>query len=161
MSVMSIRAVVIATLMISALALGSMPLLAQGSGAAEEKPQGEAGKEAPPQKIDPMAEAAQMLRGMAGEPECVWIGRRIVSLMFRDDLETAARHRDIYERFGCPTSQIQEAFRCLARQGELDPKAPEALSSRVHACWVNPKGMPQAPAAAPPPAEAAPAPPQP
>lgn len=149
---MFFRAVVIAVLMLGAAAIDSGPVMAQGSGAAEEKPQGEPGKEAPPQKVDPMVEASQALRGMAGEPECVWIGRRIVSLMFRDDLETAARHREIYERFGCPTSQIQEAFRCLARQGELDPKAPEALSSRVHACWVYPKGAPAPPAAAAPPA---------
>ena len=29
-------------------------------------------------------------------------------------------------------------FRCLVRQGAIDPKATDTLNSRVHACWINP-----------------------
>lgn len=126
--------------------------LAQGA-----PPAAEPGKETP-KKVDEMAEAASKLVGMAGQPECVWFGRRIVSLMFRDDLDTAARHREIFERFGCPTGQIQAAFRCMARNGELDAKAPDALSNRAHACWVNPDWTPPQPPAAEPAEPAAPAP---
>jgi len=35
----------------------------------------------------------------------------------------------------------------VVRQGHIDPKAPESLNSRVHACWLNPALTP-APAAA-------------
>ena len=31
-------------------------------------------------------------------PECVWLGRRVVSLLWRDDLDTAFRHLDLYDR---------------------------------------------------------------
>ena len=48
------------------------------------------------------------------------------------------RHLDLYDRFGCPSSHIQAAFRCLVRQGHIDPKAQESLNGRVHACWLNP-----------------------
>jgi hypothetical protein len=105
--------------------------------------------------IDEIAEAARVLQGPAGNPECVWLGRRVVSLLWRDDLDTAFRHLDLYDRFGCPSSHIQATFRCLVRQGHIDPKAPDSLNGRVHACWVNPGLAPPPAAAAQPPAPAA------
>ena len=108
-------------------------------------------------KTTEFAEAAQVLNGPAGNPECVWLGRRVVSLMWRDDLDTAFRHLDLYDRFGCPGGHVQAAFRCLTRfGGQIDPKVAETLSSRIHACWINPGAQPQAAAAASP-APAAPA----
>jgi hypothetical protein len=89
-------------------------------------------------KIDEFAEALRVLGGPAANPECVWLGRRVVNLMWRDDLDTAFRHLDLYDRFGCPGGHIQAAFRCLVRQGQIDPKALESLSARVHACWISP-----------------------
>lgn len=95
-------------------------------------------------KTDEYAEAAQAINGPAGNPECVWLGRRVVGLMWRDDLDTAFRHLDLYDRFGCPGGHIQAAFRCLTRFGSsIDSKVPESLSTRVHACWVNPAAQPQ------------------
>ena len=75
-------------------------------------------------KIDEIAEAARVLAGPAGNPECVWLGRRVVSLLWRDDLDTAFRHLDLYDRFGCPSAHIQATFRCLVRQGNIDPEGP-------------------------------------
>jgi hypothetical protein len=99
-------------------------------------------------KTDEFAEAAQAINGPAGNPECVWFGRRVVSLMWRDDIDTALRHLDLYDRFGCPGGYVQAAFRCLTRFGsQIDPKVAETLNSRVHACWVNPAAQPQAAAA--------------
>jgi hypothetical protein len=91
-------------------------------------------------KTDEFAEAARLLGGPAAYPECMWLGRRVVSLLWRDDLDTAFRHLDLYDRFGCPAGHIQATFRCVVRQGSIDPKAPEALGGRVHACWINPTG---------------------
>jgi hypothetical protein len=101
-------------------------------------------------KTDEFVEASQTLNGPAGNPECVWLGRRVVVLMWRDDLDTAFRHLDLYDRFGCPGGHVQATFRCLVRFGAIDPKAPESLSGRVHACWINPGAQPQAAAAAQP-----------
>lgn len=103
-------------------------------------------------KIDEIAEAARVLSGPAGNPECVWLGRRVVSLLWRDDLDTAFRHLDLYDRFGCPSAHIQATFRCLVRQGNIDPKQPETLAGRVHACWLNPglEPTPSSAAAQPP-----------
>ena len=74
----------------------------------------------------------------------------MVSLLWRDDLDTAFRHLDLYDRFGCPSSHIQATFRCLVRQGHIDPKAPESLNGRVHSCWLNPGLAPTAATAAQP-----------
>ena len=107
-------------------------------------------------KTDEFVEAAQAINGPAGNPECVWLGRRVVRLMWLDDLDTAFRHLDLYDRFGCPGGHIQAAFRCLTRfGGQIDPKVAETLNSRVHGCWINPAAQPQQAAASPPPAPAA------
>jgi hypothetical protein len=99
-------------------------------------------------KTDEFVEASQAINGPAGNPECVWLGRRVVVLMWRDDLDTAFRHLDLYDRFGCPGGHVQATFRCLVRFGAIDPKAPDSLNGRVHACWINPGAQPQAAAAA-------------
>jgi hypothetical protein len=112
-------------------------------------------------KVDEFTEAAQAINGPAGNPECVWLGRRVIGLMWRDDMDTAFRHLDLYDRFGCPGGHIQAAFRCLTRFGPLDPKAPESLTNRVHVCWVNPAAQPPAPVAATAPAASGTTPPQP
>jgi hypothetical protein len=101
-------------------------------------------------KTDEFVEAAQALNGPAGNPECVWLGRRVVRLMWLDDLDTAFRHLDLYDRFGCPGGHVQATFRCLTRFGaQIDPKVAETLNSRVHACWINPAAQPQTAAATP------------
>jgi hypothetical protein len=89
-------------------------------------------------RINEFAEAARLMTGPAGNPECVWLGRRVVNLLWRDDLDTAFRHLDLYDRFGCPGGHIQATFRCVIRQGHIDPKAPESLSARIHTCWIDP-----------------------
>ena len=102
-------------------------------------------------KTDQFVEAAQVINGPAGNPECVWLGRRMVRLMWQDDLDTAFRHLDLYDRFGCPGGHIQATFRCLTRFGaEINSKVPESLDRHVHACWINPGAQPQAAAAAQP-----------
>src|SRR3974390_3439850 len=122
--------------------------LAQNS---EQKPpdkqQAPDGKEAP-KKVDEFAEAEKLLGGPAANPECLWLGRRVVNLLGRDYLDTAFRPLDLYDRFGCPAGHIQATFRCVVRQGHIDPKAPESLNSRVHACWLNPDLTPAPTAAA-------------
>jgi len=120
-------------LIASALAQSSNP-----NPAAQQPPANpDAAKEA--QKIDEYAEARRALNGPAGNPECVWLGRRVVGLLWRDDLDTAFRHLDLYDRFGCPSGHIQAAFRCLVlHSATIDPKTPDSLNGRVLACWNNP-----------------------
>jgi hypothetical protein len=148
-----------AALCTAALLFSALPASAQNQDkpADQQKPpaqNGDSPKDGQ-KKIDEFAEASQQLSGPAGHPECVWLGRRVVSLMWRDDLDTAFRHLDLYDRFGCPGGHIQATFRCLVQQGNIDPKVPESLSGRVHACWINP--VAPAPAPAPAAASATPA----
>jgi hypothetical protein len=90
-------------------------------------------------KIDIYIQAERVLGGgPAANPECLWLGTRVVSLLRNDDLDTAFRHLDLYERFGCPAGHIQLAFRCVVRQGNIDRTAPDSLNQRIHACWINP-----------------------
>jgi hypothetical protein len=141
-----------AVLCMVAFSLAAGAAFAQSGGAQNkppepQKPAADVAKEGQ-KKIDEIAEATRTLTGPAGNPECVWLGRRVVSLLWRDDLDTAFRHLDLYDRFGCPGTHIQATFRCLVRQGNIDPKAPETLNGRVHACWLNPGLPPTQPEAA-------------
>lgn len=137
----------------------SLPALAQSgpNKATTQKPPAANGKEIQ-KRINEIAEARRVLVGPAGNPECVWLGRRVVALLWRDDMDTAFRHLDLYDRFGCPAAHIQAAFRCLVRQGPFDPKAADTLNSRVFACWIDPTMTLQpAAAAAPTPSQGRPA----
>src|SRR5215210_5238111 len=138
------------------LLIGSAGAFAQSGSPTPQDQQGKApsGNQADPtkdnqRKTDEFVEATQAINGPGGNPECVWLGRRVVRLMWRDDLDTAFRHLDLYDRFGCPGGHVQATFRCLTRfGGQIDPKVAETLNSRVHACWINPAVQPQAAAAA-------------
>jgi hypothetical protein len=103
-----------------------------------------------------LAEAAKVLSGPAAKPECLWLGKRVINLLYRDDMDTAFRHIEIYDRFGCPGAHIQASFSCLVRQPPLDAKTPDPLDERVKNCWLNPSAAPATTAAtSAPPAPAA------
>jgi hypothetical protein len=146
------------SLRILSVALGTLMLFAAGdpsiAQSADQKPVDKPGQQAgdakdAQKKIDEFAEAEKLLGGPAANPECLWLGRRVVNLLWSDDLDTAFRHLDLYDRFGCPAGHIQAAFRCVIRQGSPNPKAGDAIPERVRACWVNPNAEMQGTAAAP------------
>jgi hypothetical protein len=129
------------------------PTFAQGTDtkATEQRPaNSESGKDGQKKsEKNEYAEAERLLGGPAANPECLWLGRRVVSLLWRDDLDTAFRHLDLYDRFGCPAGHIQTSFRCVVRLGPIDPKDPKApdLEKRIHDCWLDPSAAPSAAAA--------------
>ncbi len=149
---------VVVLLCVGALAGLGTSVRAQGSNPDQKPPEkGQAaGDKAETKKIDVIAEATKRLTGAAANPECTWIGVRVSRLLYQDDLDTAFRHLDIYDRFGCPGNHIHATFRCLAKLPEINPKT-DTLTSRVNDCWLDPTGetaaaAPQtpAPAATPP-----------
>jgi hypothetical protein len=135
-----------AILGLASLSFAAVPSFAQSADpkATEQRPaNGENGKDGQKKKMDDeYAEAEKLLGGPAANPECMWLGQRVISLMRRDDLDTAFRHLDLYDRFGCPAGHIQTAFRCIVRQGNIDLKAPDSLGARIRACWINPNTDP-------------------
>jgi hypothetical protein len=139
------------------LSVAPLSAFAQSSDAKpSDKPAAPASEADNQRRTDEFAEAQRLLTGPAGQAECVWLGRRVVGLLWRDDMDTAFRHLDLYDRFSCPGPHIQSAFRCVIRQGNIDPKSPQSLNARVHACWLNPALTPPAATAAAPPAAPAP-----
>jgi hypothetical protein len=129
----------------AAVLLFTAPLASLTSASFAQSPDGKpVEKPTPPaadqlHRVDEYAEAQRMIAGAAGNPECVWLGRRVVSLLWRDDIETAFRHLDLYDRFGCPAGHIQASFRCLILHAStIDPKANDSLNNRIQACWINP-----------------------
>jgi hypothetical protein len=142
-------------IVVSATIFVAAPLVAQNG---EQKPaaagKGEAAKDAAG-RTDEIAEAARLMTGPAARGECVWLGVRAVGLIWKDDLDTAFRHLELYDRFGCPAEHIQISFRCVVRQGNIDQKdqkSTDTFNKLVDECWRNPALQP-APAAPPPTAE--------
>jgi hypothetical protein len=136
--------------------LAAMTLpVSQAAAQTSGQPAAEAAKPAVQSDTDKRAaefsEAGQAISGPAGNPECVFVGRRIVLLMSRDDLDTALRFTDLYDRFGCPGGHVQAAFRCLAKSGYPGASKIENLPTLVHTCWINPTAQlpPPLPVAAP------------
>lgn len=74
----------------------------------------------------------------ADTPECAWIGQRVLSLLWRDDINTGRDYMDIYDRFGCPSDHIAPAFRCLVKVGPSAEDSEPGLPERSKACWANP-----------------------
>lgn len=133
------------------------PGFAQGQEEEQKPPEQQQGEQKPPeqqqgdQKSPEQAAAEQQARETAeykeasaklprsaGAAECVWAGRRVTSLLWRDDIDTAGRYMTLYERFGCSSEHLKLAFRCVVEQGPLDPKAADRLAARVHGCWIAP-----------------------
>jgi len=146
----------ILAILLSTATFAAIPLQAQN---ADPKPgehgKGETAKDAAG-RTDDIAEAGHLMTGPAARGECVWLGERAVGLMWRDDLDTAFRHLELYDRFGCPGEHVQISFRCVVRQGNIDQKdqkATDAFNARVHSCWINPALPPVAASAPPPTAE--------
>jgi hypothetical protein len=122
---------------------GARPGLAPAAPAAEAP---EAPRLAPPAS-QPKRPAAPRIT--AATPECTWSGRRIVSLLIRDDVDTADKFRRFYDQFGCPTAHVGLALRCVI-QSEIPVQAPaqgavqqgqsqaRALAERVEQCWDKP-----------------------
>ena len=133
-----------------------LPAMAQGTDAKPadkpgDKPAGQTTDADAQRRVDEFAEAARQVSGPAGNAECVWLGRNVVGLLWRNDMDTAFRHLDLYDRFGCPGGHVQASFRCLTRFGsQIDDKVPRSLSDRIQVCWINPGAQPQAAVAATP-----------
>jgi hypothetical protein len=135
--------------------MGSVPASAQQSGGdkppeqakgeqnpeqkdGDQKAAEQAAREAAEKAMKEYREAAEKLSRSAGSAECVWTGRRIASLLWRDDIDTARRYIDLYDRFNCSSEHLKLVFRCVIQQGPIDPKAADHLASRVHECWIAP-----------------------
>jgi hypothetical protein len=108
---------------------------------AEDKAREAQMREAQERAMRELDEASKLQKG-AGLPECLWLGRRVTSLLWRDDPDAAKRFLDLYDRWGCPADHVKSAFRCLVRMGPIDQKAPQKLAARVHMCWVHPDSKP-------------------
>jgi hypothetical protein len=106
----------------------------------DQKAAEQAEQQAADKAIAEYKEAAAKLSNSAGAPECVWTGRRIASLLWRDDIDTARRYIDLYDRFNCSSEHLKLVFRCVIEQGPIDPKAADRLAARVHSCWIAPEG---------------------
>jgi hypothetical protein len=95
--------------------------------------------------VDEYAEAQRVISGPAGNPECVWLGRKAVNRLWNDDIDTAFRDLDLYDRFGCPGAHVQAAVRCIVLHPPVsgdrkagDQKPSDTLDFRVKACWNSP-----------------------
>jgi hypothetical protein len=143
------------------------PAFAQANG--DNKPPEQQNPEANKSEAAHIAEVSRTLTGAAGLPECIHLGELAVTLMAKNDLDTAQRHINLYDRFGCPGQHLRLSFRCILSIGMpgKEAKGGETVETLVRGCWANPsmvanpQTLPAAATAAPAATPAAPHPPAP
>jgi len=149
---------VAAAISVAGLILSSNPTLAQNADAKTGSQRQATGETDGQKRTDVFTEAARLLSGPASNPECVSLGWKTIILLYRDDLDTAFRHMELYDRFGCPFGHIQTAFRCFLLQNAADktpapptdktqsaPDKTQDVTARAQACWINPTPEPVPP----------------
>lgn len=101
---------------------------------------------------DPEAEKKSMVvplppaEATSAQTECAWVGKRVVGLLVRDDVDTATDFTRFYAMFRCPEMHIGATLACVVS----DPAAARegtALTEHVDLCWANPSTrlLPQKP----------------
>jgi len=139
-------------------------IVGAGSAAFAQQP-GDAKNKDQPKPEPPKTEAVHLadvlrqVKGPAGQPECAHLGENAISLIMRNDVDAAARHMDLYDRFGCPGAYVRESLRCALLIGTPVTKDSRSLEDVVRTCWLNPTTTSATPAAPAPTAAAPPAPP--
>lgn len=151
----TIATVVVTTAgLLAAPALAASPDEAKGAPAAEDgaaktddaaKPEGDSAK-AKAETADPkpgIPAPKALPPDIAGE--CAWLGKRVISLLARDDVEQADRFRTFYRDFGCREAHLGPTFRCVIMNREepaaaADEPAAKAspedtFTARVDRCW--------------------------
>ena len=76
--------------------------------------------------------------GKAGttSDQCQWLGKRIISLLIRDDAMAANDFAPFFVRFDCPEQLLADAFGCVAANAALLEN--NGLSEQINACWQDP-----------------------
>lgn len=77
--------------------------------------------------------------------ECAWLGKRIISLLARDDVDQADKFRSFYRDFGCRESHLGPTFRCVilnsdepaAANAPATANAEDTFTARVDRCWIR------------------------
>lgn len=70
-------------------------------------------------------------------PACVWLGKRVLSLLIRDDAMGAQDFTPFYVRFGCSEAHLAKAFSCVVTN-DGNANDTDVLAVRVNECWSNP-----------------------
>lgn len=68
--------------------------------------------------------------------ECAYTGKRIVSLLARDDVDQARKFMDFYRVFSCDEKHIGPTFRCLVNDSTVNASA-EDIAARIDRCWTK------------------------
>jgi hypothetical protein len=139
--------------------LAAAPSYAQNAEQKGAEPgKGEAAKEGVKRSDD--AAPGRSTIGAAARPECSRLGGRAVYQMRSDDLDTAFKYLDLYDRFGCPGEHVRISFRCVLQRekdqkdqkdpkdqkdqkdakDQKDQKATDYVQKLVEACWNDPAG---------------------
>ena len=82
----------------------------------------------------------------AEAPECAFTGKRVVSLLSRDDVVAATEFRQFYEAFDCPSLHLAAAFGCAV---DVPEDVEEPVNDRIERCWEQPSSRPLPVIAAP------------
>lgn len=76
----------------------------------------------------------------AQRTECMWLGKRTITVLLRDDLIASKGFLEIYTNLGCPIQHIGRAFGCATPAANHSQASD--VKTWVDACWDNPEIKP-------------------
>ena len=121
----------------------------------------QASKEVHDMGREPRDMTKEIAKGAADvEGGCRRIGERVISLLYRDDVDQSHRFLDFYRLFNCRENRLAPSFSCLTLKADAEAARYQAVLSAVNGdaskvkkeeqqvelgrlvseCWSNPAG---------------------
>lgn len=75
-------------------------------------------------------------RGPVAANQCVWVGKRIINLLMRDDAMGANDFMPFFTVFECSQSHLADAFGCVIANRALSDNS--AVGDQIDSCWSDP-----------------------
>lgn len=72
----------------------------------------------------------------ASGPGCMWLAKRVMLALLRDDIVAANDYQDMYKSFVCPAVRLADAFSCVVTEGA--PESAGETRERIDTCWEDP-----------------------
>lgn len=66
------------------------------------------------------------------EGECRRVGERVISLLYRDDVDQSRKFLDFYRFFGCRESHLAPSFRCLVQKADAEATRYQTVLNAVN-----------------------------
>lgn len=70
---------------------------------------------------------------------CMWLAKRVMLALLRDDIVAANDYQDMYRSFVCPAVRLADSFSCVVLEGP--PESAADMREKIDSCWEDPSQL--------------------